>query len=187
MNTTKKLLELVEEALIELREESLMKAAHYWKDKDPARYKKELSKLRRERTTPGHEQRAQNLAAQAKRRERAGPGTKSKKRTKNTGDTKSLKNGIKRAESKTGQKLSADRKNVKEGYGSSNTRYIPQKLNRGRHNADTKKIADWKKKLKKHNISFYEFATLLQAHVIEKYGESLAKTIDFDTIKHQLN
>ena len=80
---------------------------------------------------------------------------------------------MKRAEKKTGQKLSPDRKNNSKGYAASNTRAIPEKLNRGRHNADPKKLAAWRKRLKKADIDLDDFLTLLKAKILSKSDEVL--------------
>lgn len=57
--------------------QDLNKGPNYWKDKDPAKYKKMLSKLSRQRKTPGHKERGYQQVLQAKRREKGGAGTKS--------------------------------------------------------------------------------------------------------------
>ena len=76
---------------------------------------------------------------------------------------------MRRAESKTGQKLSPDRKNNGQGYSSSNTRAVPEKLNRGRHKVDGKKLSEWHKRLKKAKCDIDDFLTLLKAKIIEKF------------------
>ena len=76
--------------------------------------------------------------------------------------------GFKASEKKAGEKLSPDRKNIKRGYEAKNVRNIPEKLNRGRHHADEKKISEWKKKLKKNDITVEELATLIVAKASEK-------------------
>ncbi len=67
------------------------------------------------------------------------------------------------AEKKTGQKLSPDRKDNSKGYAASNTRAVPEKLNRGRHHVDEKKLRAWKKKLKKSEIDTATLYTLMKA------------------------
>jgi len=165
----------------------LEKAAHYWRDKDPAKYKKMLNELKSARKKPGHKERAQQQILQAKRRERGGKGTKTgnghsgKMSGKHSTKVKAYQN----SEKKAGTKLSPDRKDNSKGYESGNVRNIPQELNRGRHNADPKKLAAWRKKLKKHNIDPDEFMTLLRVKAAEKGHDNLEKTIaimDFDKI-----
>lgn len=157
--------------------EDLAKGPNYWKDKDPAKYKKMLAKLRKQRKTPGHKERATQQALQARRRENGQSGTTTGGHSKNHGDFKKLKNQVQNAEKKTGQKLSIDRKNNSEGYGSGNTRTVPQNMNRGRHKIDQKKLKNWKKKLNKSGLELDEFATLLVAKALEHNMEDLAKSL----------
>ena len=119
------------------------------------------TKLNRARQTPGHPERAQNKAQQAIRREKHGNGTAKPKSKGRASSNKELASKIQRAEKKTGQKLSPDRKKNGEGYNSKNTRAVPEKLNRGRHNVDPKKLKEWKKRLKKSNITEEELAALI--------------------------
>jgi hypothetical protein len=91
------------------------------------------------------------------------PGT-----SKGNGTRKEVVDKIQRAEKKTGQKLSPDRKNNDKGYSSSNVRAIPERMNVGRHNADEKKIKEWKKRLKKCDITTEELATLIAAKILEE-------------------
>jgi hypothetical protein len=165
------------EELDNIEIEELAKGPNYWKDKDPAKYKKMLAKLARERKTPGHKERATQQALQAKRRERGGKGTTTGGHAKNHGDFKKLKNQVQNAEKKTGEKLSLDRKKNGEGYGSGNTRTVPQKLNRGRHHVDPKKLKNWKKKLKKSGLELDDFMTLLRAKALQNNQEELAKAL----------
>ena len=166
--------------------EELEKAAHYWKDKDPAKYKAMLSKLKRERKTPGHKERAQQQVLQAKRRERGGKGTTAGQNGKSGHSSGHMKGNqgapVKRyqsSEKKAGTKLSPDRKDNNKGYAAGNVRNIPQKLNRGRHKADEKKVKDWKKKLKKHNISVEDFTLLLRAKALQNGREDLEKALRY--------
>ena len=146
--------ELIKHIISELEAaEELCKGPNYWKDKDPARYKKELARLRRERKKPGSKERGYQQVLQAKRRENGGPGTKAGQNGKSGHSSGHMKTktgtAVKRyqsSEKKAGTKLSIDRKNNNKGYGEGNTRNIPQKLNRGRHHADEKKVKDWQKK-----------------------------------------
>lgn len=169
--------------------EDLKKGPNYWKDKDPAKYKKMLNKLKNERKTPGSKERGYQQVLQAKRRENGQPGTKagsngSKGHSKNKmkTDTGTAVKRYQNSEKKAGTKLSIDRKNNSEGYGSGNTRNIPQKLNRGRHNADEKKVKEWKKKLSKSDMTLDDLYTLMVAKAVTKKDEQLLKALrDIDT------
>lgn len=172
--------------------EELKKGPNYWKDKDPKKYRQKLNELKRERKKPGSKERATQQVLQAKRRERGGAGTKagsngtkghSKNRMK--GDTATQVARYQSSEKKAGTKLSPDRKNNSEGYGSGNVRNVPQNLNRGRHHVDEKKLKNWKKKLKKSEIDYDNFKTLLMAKAYEQGNEELAKSIlytDYDIL-----
>ena len=118
-------------------------------------------KLNAARQTPGHTERAQNKAQQAIRREKHGNGTATPKSKGKAESNAKLAAKMQRAEKKTGEKLSPDRKNNGEGYHSKNTRAVPEKLNRGRHKVDGKKLSDWNKKLKKSELTEDEIATLV--------------------------
>lgn len=107
-----------------------------------------MGKLNRARHTPGTHQRAHYVADAALRRQKGKNGTASKKNT-GLGSRKSIVKQTQRAEKKTGQELSPDRKDNGKGYAAKNTRMVPKSLNRGRHHVDTKKLAEWRKKLKK--------------------------------------
>jgi hypothetical protein len=170
-----KLEELTKKAL-EIAEEILMKAcprcgsASKNKGNPAGRCSSCLSKLKTAKKTPGHWQRAQTKADDALRRQKGkngtAPGTSS-----GNGSRKEIVDKVQRAEKKTGQKLSPDRKNNSKGYSSKNVRAIPEHLNRGRHNADTKKIAEWKKRLKKSELTTEELSALVIAKLLEEYPE----------------
>ena len=117
---------------------------------------------------PGSWQRAQTKADDALRRQKGKNGTAHKK-SKGLGSRKSIVKQTQSAEKKTGQKLSPDRKNNGEGYAAKNTRMVPEKLNRGRHHVDPKKLASWKKRLKKAvpDISADELITMVLAKAQE--------------------
>ena len=145
-------------ALEELIEsEELEKAAHYWKNKNPKKYRKMLNKLKRDRKTPGHKERATQEVLQARRRERGGSGTTSGQNGKSghsSGHDKSkTSSAVKRfqnSEKKAGRKLSPDRVNNNKGYEAHNVRNVPQELNRGdEERKDKKKWLNNKKKSKK--------------------------------------
>lgn len=160
------LLKSLEELLSDLQwldeeiSQDLTKGPNYWKDKDPAKYKKMLSKLRRNRKTPGHKERGYQQVLQAKRREKGGPGTKSGQNGKSGHSSGRLKtktgSAVKRyasAEKKHGKKMSMNRKNNNKGYGSGNVELISQKYNQGDEKyskkAPEKKLKGKLKKLKK--------------------------------------
>lgn len=143
-------------------------------------------KLNAARQTAGHPERAQNKAQQAIRREKHGNGTATPKAKGKAESNKELAAKMQRAEKKSGQKLSPDRRDNDEGYSGKNTRAIPEHLNRGRHNADEKKIKEWKKKLKKHDISEEELAVLLYAKA-ESYGLEIDSLIQEDTSINKIN
>ena len=81
-------------------------------------------------------------------------------------------------EKKTGTKLSPDRKNLSSGYSSKNVRNIKESLNVGRHHVDEKKLANWRKHLKKYNIDLEDFKVLLIAKALESDQEILAKILE---------
>jgi hypothetical protein len=118
-------------------------------------------RLNAARQTPGHTERSQNKAQQAIRREKHGNGTATPKSKGKAESNAKLAAKMQRAEKKTGEKLSPDRKDNGSGYHSTNTRAVPEKLNRGRHKVDGKKLGDWKKRLKKSELTDDEIATLV--------------------------
>lgn len=136
------------------------------------RCRKHLNQLARNKKTPGHWQRAQTKADDALRRQDGKNGTASHK-SSGRGSRASIVKQTQRAEKKTGQKLSPDRKNNAKGYASSNTRMVPEKLNRGRHTVDAKKLKAWKKRLKKSEISDELLYTSLLAKAEQTQNESL--------------
>jgi hypothetical protein len=118
--------------------EELAKGPNYWKDKDPAKYRKMLNKLSRERKTPGSKERGYQQVLQAKRRERGGSGTTSGQNGKNGhssghmgSSTGSAAKRYASAEKKHGKKMSMNRKNNNKGYASGNVELISQKYNKG--------------------------------------------------------
>lgn len=136
-----------------------------------------LNKLASDKKKPGHWQRAQTKADDALRRQKGKNGTASKK-SKGLGNRASIVKQTQSAEKKTGQKLSPDRKNNAHGYAAKNTRMVPEKLNRGRHKVDPKKLAAWRSKLKKSDLEIEDFATLLQAKALENNNQELAKSLE---------
>ena len=133
-----------------------------------------LNKLAHNKKKPGHWQRAQTKADDALRRQKGKNGT-AKKKSSGLGNRKSIVKQVERAERKTGQKLSPDRKNNSKGYAASNTRMVPEKLNRGRHHVDGKKLAAWRKRLKKSNIDGEELYTYLLAKAEMSNNQGLLK------------
>lgn len=154
-----KLLKSLEELYEDMQVlEDLAKGPNYWKDKDPAKYKKMLGKLSRERKTPGSKERGYQQVLQGKRREKGGSGTTSGQNGKsghssghNKQDTGAAAKRFASSEKKAGQKLSQDRKDNSKGYTASNVRNVPQELNRGDENNKKKKayLSGSKKKKKK--------------------------------------
>jgi hypothetical protein len=121
-----------------------------------------LKKLKTAKKTPGHWQRAQTKADDALRRQKGKNGTAHKKKS-GLGSRKSIVKQMQSAEKKTGEKLSPDRKDNSKGYAASNTRAVPEKLNRGRHHVDEKKLRAWKKRLKKHDLDTASLYTLMKS------------------------
>lgn len=135
-----------------------------------------LKKLSANKKKPGHWQRAQTKADDALRRQDGKNGTASHK-SSGRGNRKDIVKQHQSAEKRTGEKLSPDRRDNSKGYASSNTRSVPEKLNRGRHKVDPKKLANWRKRMKKANINMDDLSTLLQSKLYEAGNESLAKTL----------
>jgi hypothetical protein len=125
-----------------------------------------LAKLRTAKKTPGSGQRAQTKADDALRRQKGKNGTAHKK-SSGLGSRESIVKQTKNAERKTGQKLSPDRKNNAKGYAASNTRMVPEKLNRGRHHVDGKKLRAWQKRMKKTDLTDEQFYTMILAKAQE--------------------
>jgi hypothetical protein len=128
-----------------------------------------LDKLKKDKKTPGHWQRSQTKADDALRRQDGNNGTASHK-SSGRGSRKEIVDKMQRAEKKTGQKLSPDRKNNSKGYASSNTRAVPEKLNRGRHKVDSKKLSDWHKRIKKScpEFSLEDILVLAKSIIVKK-------------------
>ncbi len=136
-----------------------------------------LKKLSTNKKKPGHYLHSHKLADDALRRQDGKTKTASKK-SNGRGSRKSIISQVDAAYKKhgKGKTLSPDRKDNSKGYGASNTRMVPKELNRGRHNVDTKKLANWKKKVKKCDLTMEEFKTLLLARASE--NDVLFKTIE---------
>lgn len=136
------------------------------------RCRKHLDQLAANKKKPGHWQRAQTKADDALRRQDGKNGTASHK-SSGRGSRESIVKQTQRAEKKTGQKLSPDRKDNGKGYAASNTRMVPEKLNRGRHHVDGKKLRAWQKRLKKSDTSYEEFYTYALAKAEQTGNEEL--------------
>jgi hypothetical protein len=136
-----------------------------------------LKKLKHAKKTPGHWQRAQTKADDALRRQKGDSPTAHKK-SSGLGSRKSIVKKVKSAERSTGEKLSPDRKNNGQGYASSNVRMVPERLNHGRHTVDKKKLANWRKHLKKSGLDLDDFKALLIAKALNSNQEILATILE---------
>lgn len=149
------------------------------------RCKECLAELRRAKKTPGHYIRAHTKADDALRRQDGKNGTASKK-TKGRGTRKEIVDKIQREEKKTGELLSPDRIDNSKGYESSNVRAVPEKLNRGRHKVDEKKLREWREKIKKYEITPEQMYTLikskLSASSSDDETERLFKSFGLDLV-----
>jgi hypothetical protein len=143
------------------------------------RCRKHLSKLSSDKKKPGSWQRAQTKADDALRRQKGKNGTASKK-SSGLGNRDSIVKQTQSAEKKTGQKLSPDRKNNSKGYAAKNTRMVPEKLNRGRHHVDPKKLRNWKKRLKKSELDTDFLFTALLAKAEQDQNQEVL------TLLHEL-
>lgn len=134
-----------------------------------------LKKLAANKKKVGHYLHEHKVADDALRRQKGKNGTAHKK-SSGLGSRKSIIRQTHAAEAKTGQVLSPDRKDNSKGYSASNTRMVPPELNRGRHHVDKKKLAAWKKKLKKSEVSDDELYTYLLAKSVDtELGAELEK------------
>ena len=143
-----------------------------------------LSKLKTAKHTPGHYLRAHMKADDALRRQKGKNGT-AKKKSSGLGSRESIVRQTQSAEKRTGQKLSPDRKNNSKGYASSNTRMVPEHLNRGRHKVDGKKLRAWQKRLKKCGVSDEEFYTFALSKA-EQTGDQELLTLLHDMHSNDL-
>lgn len=131
-----------------------------------------LKKLSHAKKTPGSSQRAQTKADDALRRQKGDSPTAHKK-SSGLGSREGIVKKVKSAEKKTGQKLSPDRKQNGSGYASSNVRMVPEHLNRGRHKVDPKKLAEWKKRLKKSSYTPEDLKNVLLVKALIKNDQEL--------------
>jgi hypothetical protein len=142
------------------------------KSNPSGRCRKHLNQLKANKKKPGHWQRAQTKADDALRRQKGKNGT-AKKKSSGLGNRKSIVKQVQSAEKKHGQKLSPDRKNNGKGYAASNTRMVPEKLNRGRHKVDPKKLKSWRERMKKSEVDTNLFYIALLAKANEANQETL--------------
>ena len=141
-----------------------------------------LKKLASNKKKPGHYLHEHKVADDALRRQKGKNGTAHKK-SSGLGSRKSIISQTHAAEAKTGQVLSPDRKDNSKGYSAKNTRMVPPELNRGRHHVDKKKLAAWKKKLKKNEVSEDELYTYILAKAVDtELGEELQKMSPADVM-----
>lgn len=150
-----------------------------------------LKKLKTNKKKPGHYLHEHKLADDALRRQDGKTKTSSAK-SSGRGSRKSIIKQVKTAYNKHGKgtTLSPDRKDNSKGYGASNTRMVPKKLNQGRHHVDTKKLSNWRKKLNKSNLTFDNFKTLALAKAAESNNQELSNSIEqltFDQFIDLLN
>ena len=137
-----------------------------------------LNKLNAKRHTPGTKERAWNKADGAHRRDEGRNGTayaKSKGRMK---DRKSFIKRFQRDEKKAHSKLSPDRKANGVGYTNSNVRNVPEKLNRGRHHVNKKKLRSWQRRLNKTETSYDELYTYLLLKATEANDAALLSFLE---------
>ena len=125
-----------------------------------------LKKLSSNKKKVGHYLHEHKVADDALRRQKGKNGTASKK-SSGLGSRKEIISKVKSGEARAGTVLSPDRKDNSRGYASSNVRMVPKSLNRGRHHVDGKKLAAWKKRLKKSETSDDEFYTYLLSKAVE--------------------
>jgi hypothetical protein len=183
------MIDFLEELNAELQKQSLNKGSHKCVrcsnsvSTKGGRCSSCLAKLKRAKKTPGSSQRAQTKADDALRRQDGKNGTASHK-SKGRGTRASIVKQTQSAEKKTGQKLSPDRKNNGKGYAAKNTRMVPEKLNRGRHKVDPKKLSAWRKKVRKCNITEEDFINLLRAG-LDNHSRSEELKKAFDTFTNE--
>lgn len=144
-----------------------------------------LKKLAANKKKVGHYLHEHRVADDALRRQAGKNGTASKK-TRGTGTRQEIIDKVKRAEKKAGRTLSPDRKDNSKGYASSNVRMVPEKLNRGRHTVDPKKLAAWKKSLKKSNLGAEELFALVLAHLEEREDLKKSDNITYELLREAL-
>jgi hypothetical protein len=120
------------------------------------------------------------------RRQKGKNGTAHKK-SSGLGSRASIVKQTQSAEKKTGEKLSPDRKNNAKGYAAKNTRMVPEKLNRGRHHVDGKKLRAWQKRLKKCDTSDDEFYTYVLAKATDMQYSNPEGVAELLTLLHDMH
>lgn len=135
-----------------------------------------LKKLASNKKKVGHYLHEHKVADDALRRQSGKNGTAHKK-SSGLGSRKSIIKQTHDGEAKAGQVLSPDRKDNGKGYSAKNTRMVPPELNRGRHHVDKKKLAAWKKRLKKGDITQDELYTFILAKADDTQPELAEKLI----------
>lgn len=135
-----------------------------------------LKKLAANKKKVGHYLHEHKVADDALRRQKGKNGTAHKK-SSGLGSRESIIKQTHAAEAKSGQVLSPDRKDNSKGYSAKNTRMVPPELNRGRHHVDKKKLAAWKKRLKKGDITEDELYTFILAKADDTQPELAEKLI----------
>ena len=136
-----------------------------------------LKKLAANKKKVGHYLHEHKVADDALRRQKGKNGTAHKK-SSGLGSRESIIKQTHAAEAKSGQVLSPDRKDNSKGYSAKNTRMVPPELNRGRHHVDKKKLAAWKKRLKKSDITEDELYTFILAKADDTQPELAEKLIE---------
>jgi hypothetical protein len=130
-----------------------------------------LKKLSANKKKVGHYLHEHKVADDAIRRQEGRNGTSPEKHSGH-GSRAEIIDKVHREEKKAGQVVSLDRKDNSKGYTSSNVRGVDPKLNRGRHHVDEKKLAEWKKRLNKSELTTEELATLITAKILEEQEEN---------------
>ena len=131
-----------------------------------------LNKLSSAKKKPGNYLHEHKVADDALRRQKGKNGTAHKK-TKGLGTRKQIIAKVKAGEKKAGTVLSPDRISNDKGYSPSNTRMVPKELNRGRHHVDGKKLANWRKRLKKTDLTDEQFYTMVLCKAQETNDQEL--------------
>ena len=136
-----------------------------------------LKKLRTNKKKPGNYLHNHKVADDALRRQKGKNGT-APGTSKGNASRKEIIDKVKREEKKTGTVVSLDRKDNDKGYSAENTRAAPKHLNRGRHNIDKKKLAAWRRKLKKSEISTEQFLTMLLAKAAQLDDQTVYEALE---------
>jgi hypothetical protein len=147
-----------------------------------------LKKLRANKKNPDRYEYHHKVADEALRRQ-DGRTEQTTKKTKGRGSRAEIISKLKAAHKRTGTKeqLSPDRKDNSKGYASENVRIVPQKLNRGRHKVDPKKLANWKAKMEKQGLDTMDLLKtlkmLLDQKLVKKESLSVIQNLCEELIK----